>query len=137
MAVFKCGILADHQDKDEVGEFDESEYNWGGSVMSSANNLTDYDMKTGYSTSSSSPSDQWVTIDWSHYSDDLTINGVLFHTNENDMTDGEIKFYIDDVECPDTSNVGLNAIGGVFNCGLTGRVFRAECTTTCTPNFAV
>ena len=54
-------------------------------------------------------------------------------TNENNMTNGEIKFYIDDVECPDTNGVGVGAIGGVFNCGLTGSAFKAVCTTTCSP----
>ena len=53
------------------------------------------------------------------------------------MTAGTIKFYVDDVECPDTSGVGVNAVGGLFNCGLTGFRFKAICTTTCTPNFAI
>ena len=61
----------------------------------------------------------------------------MFHTREDLMTSGTIKFYVDDVECPDTSGVGVNAIGGVFNCGLTGTSFKVKCTTACDPNFAV
>ena len=47
------------------------------------------------------------------------------------MTSGEMKFFIDEVECPNTNGVGTNAIGGLFNCGLTGTTFRVECTTFC------
>ena len=53
------------------------------------------------------------------------------------MTSGTIKFYVDDVECPDTSGVGVNAVGGVFNCGLTGKKFKVVCTDVCIPNFAI
>ena len=53
------------------------------------------------------------------------------------MTSGTIKFYVDDVECPDTSGVGVNAIGGVFNCDLTGVEFKVLCPETCSPNLAV
>ena len=53
------------------------------------------------------------------------------------MTSGTIKFYVDGVECPDTSGVGVNAIGGVFNCGLTGLEFKVRCTDTCMPSFSV
>ena len=65
------------------------------------------------------------------------MRGVLFFTDETQMTGGTIKFYVDGIECPDTSGVGLNGHGGVFNCGLVGRVFKAICTHTCTPKFAV
>ena len=53
------------------------------------------------------------------------------------MSSGTITFTIDDVPCPDTGGVGSSAIGGVFNCGLSGRVFKASCTTVCAPFFAV
>ena len=53
------------------------------------------------------------------------------------MTSGRLKFYVDDTECPDTGNVGLNAIGGVFNCGLSGRTFKVICAETCSPSLAV
>ena len=53
------------------------------------------------------------------------------------MTGGTIDFYIDDVLCEDTSGVGVNGKGGVFNCGLTGTKFTAHCRETCTPNFSV
>ena len=46
------------------------------------------------------------------------IRAVLFHTNEKYMRSGTVKFYVDDVECPDTGNVGIDAKGGVFNCNL-------------------
>lgn len=53
------------------------------------------------------------------------------------MTSGEVKFTVDGVECPDTSGVGVGAIGGAFNCGLSGNIFRIYCSTLCEPNFAV
>lgn len=53
------------------------------------------------------------------------------------MTSGTLKFYVDGVECPNTSGVGLDAIGGVFNCGLKGSRFRVVCSETCKPNFAI
>ena len=53
------------------------------------------------------------------------------------MTSGRIKFYVDGQECPNTSGVGLNAIGGVFNCGIKGKSFRVVCTEACKPNFAI
>ena len=65
------------------------------------------------------------------------MKGVLFHTNENEMTSGTVKFYVDGVECPDTGGVGVNAIGGVFNCNLEGNLFKAICTDVCSPNMAV
>ena len=53
----------------------------------------------------------------------MTVNGVLFHTDESQMTSGLIEFYVKNADgdyalCPDTSGVNIN--GGVFNCGLTG-----------------
>ena len=53
------------------------------------------------------------------------------------MSSGEIKFYVDDIECPNTSGVGTNALGGVFNCGLTGSTFEARCTTACSPYMSI
>ena len=53
------------------------------------------------------------------------------------MTSGTIEFYIDGVKCPDTNGVGVGAIGGVFNCGLTGTTFEAICTTTCEPMMSI
>ena len=52
------------------------------------------------------------------------------------MTSGRMRFYVDDQECP-SDNVGVNAVGGVFNCGLSGRVFKIMCTETCSPYLAV
>ena len=53
------------------------------------------------------------------------------------MTSGEIKFYIDDVECPNTDGIGVNAVGGLFNCGLNGSTFEARCTTVCEPKMSI
>ena len=53
------------------------------------------------------------------------------------MTSGTIEFFIDGVECPDTNGVGVDAIGGVFNCGLTGTKFKAICTTACYPKMSI
>ena len=47
------------------------------------------------------------------------------------MDSGTIKFYVNDQLCPDASGVGVNAIGGVFNCGLKGTKFKAICETQC------
>ena len=58
-------------------------------------------------------------------------------THEGRMTSGEIKFFVDDVECPDTNGVGVGAKGGIFNCGLTGSTFEARCTTICEPKLSV
>ena len=52
------------------------------------------------------------------------------------MYSGTVKFYMDDVECPNTIGVGA-IFGGVFNCGLRGSTFEARCTETCSPYFAV
>ena len=49
------------------------------------------------------------------------------------MQSGTVKFYVDDVECPDTLGVGVNALGGVFNCNLIGTKFVARCTEVCSP----
>ena len=48
-----------------------------------------------------------------------------------------MKFYIDGVECPETNGIGIDAVGGLFNCGLTGTTFKVECTTFCSPGFAI
>lgn len=53
------------------------------------------------------------------------------------MTSGTIKFYVNDQLCLDTSGVGVNAVGGVFNCGLKGTRFKAICDTICWPKLAV
>ncbi len=53
------------------------------------------------------------------------------------MASGWIRFFVDGVECPDTSGVGIDAIGGVFNCGLAGKTFTMICETACEPNLYV
>ena len=54
----------------------------------------------------------------------MTFNGVLMETEEIYMTSGTVTFTVDGIECPETNGVGVNAIGGVFNCGLTGTTFK-------------
>ena len=53
------------------------------------------------------------------------------------MSSGTVKFYVDDVECPETNGVGVQAVGGVFNCNLEGYTFKAVCTDTCYPSMFV
>ena len=53
------------------------------------------------------------------------------------MNEGTVKFYVNDQECPDTSGVGVNALGGVFNCNIWGNNFEARCTETCKPSLSV
>ena len=65
------------------------------------------------------------------------VGAVWLTTDEALMTSGTIKFYVDDVECPNTNGVGVNALGGVFNCNLNGLELKIVCTTTCSPNFAI
>ena len=52
-------------------------------------------------------------------------------TYESLMSSGTVEFTVDGVTCPDTNGVGVDAIGGIFNCGLTGTTFKVECTTEC------
>ena len=65
------------------------------------------------------------------------VNAILMETDEDQMTSGTVKFYIDGVECPDTGGVGVNGVGGVFNCGLEGSTFEAVCTTACSPFMSI
>lgn len=61
----------------------------------------------------------------------------MMHTDQFAMTGGSVAFSVDGVACPDTSSVGVNGQGGIFNCGLTGQTFRLECTTACTGELAI
>lgn len=65
------------------------------------------------------------------------VRGVLIQTDDEYMTSGTIKFYVDGVECPSTGGVGVNAVGGVFNCNLSGVEFKLICTAKCSPNLAI
>ena len=58
-------------------------------------------------------------------------------TKDEWMSSGTVTFTVDGVACPDTNGVGVDAIGGIFNCGLTGTTFRVECTTECAPYFVI
>lgn len=100
--------------------------------------INDKDMMTGI-TIDQSEAGQFIEINWSAYGTPtaFTVRGVLFHTDEALMTAGTVEFFVDGTVCPDTSGVGINGIGGVFNCDLVGEKFTAVCTATCTPKFAV
>ena len=78
-----------------------------------------------------------IKYDFTRCGRDVTINAVLVETNEDRMLDGEIKFFVDGIQCPDTNGVGVGAIGGLFNCGLRGSTFELRCTSTCTPRLSV
>ena len=52
-------------------------------------------------------------------------------TVKSAMSSGTVTFTVDGEECPDTNGVGVDAVGGIFNCGLTGTTFKVECTTQC------
>ena len=93
-------------------------------------------LTTTYSISSANPEEQFYFAEWADEGDVL-VRGVLFQSNEKLMTAGTIKFYVDNVPCPDTNGVGVNAIGGVFNCDLVGSSFVAFCEDTCTPNLSI
>ena len=80
---------------------------------------------------------QVIKYDWSSCGGATEINAILMETDETQMTSGTVKFYIDGVECPNTNGVGVGAVGGLFNCGLTGSTFEARCTTPCSPYFSV
>ena len=68
---------------------------------------------------------------------DTEINAILIETDESAMASGTMKFYVDQVECPETNGVGVDAKGGVFNCGLTGTTFEVKCTDACTPSMKI
>ena len=59
------------------------------------------------------------------------------HTDESQMTSGTVNFYVGGVQCPETNGVGVDAKGGVFNCGLSGRTFEARCEPECSDTMAV
>lgn len=98
--------------------------------------LYDDNLFTYYEVPESLPDEQWIKYDLSAYGPQK-FKGVLFHTYEERMTSGTVKFFVDGVECPDTLGVGVNAIGGVFNCNLKGNVFEARCTAVCSPGLSV
>jgi len=97
----------------------------------STSNVRDDIVTTGITISDTVPSQQWVNVNFGNYY--TRVNAVLFFTDEALMTSGTIEFYVDGVRCPDTSGVGVNGVGGVFNCGLSGYNFKAICTTPCSP----
>ena len=99
--------------------------------------MKDYDIATVMTIPDTLPEEQYIIYDLARYSTDYWVRGVMFHTYEAEMTSGTIEFFVDGEPCPDTGGVGVNAIGGVFNCGLYGRHFEVRCTDVCSPNFAV
>ena len=101
--------------------------------------LIDHELNAVYSVAkTTAPAVQSIIFDWTACTaiDDL-IEGVWIHTDESQMTSGTMNFYVNGVLCPDTNGVGVNAIGGVFNCGLSGRTFEAICEPECDTKMAV
>ena len=117
-----CLALA--QTEDEIGDYTCL-------TVISGDYIRDNDHLTGHKISDSDPSNQRIEWDWTACGGATMVNAILIETNELDMTSGTMKFFIDGVECPDTGGVGVNGVGGLFNCGLEGSVFVAECTTVC------
>ena len=101
--------------------------------------LNDKNLTTGYEVPESDFINQVITYDWSGCGGvtDTEVNAILIETDESRMTSGLVKFYIDDVECTDTNSVGVDAVGGLFNCGLTGSSFTAKCTIACSPYMSI
>ena len=128
-------------DKPEISNWDYNVITVGDTILENGTQgqdpfghtrLYDDDLETSYEVPDSLPAEQYIQFDWSHYGPQK-VKGVLFHTNEEKMQSGTVKFYVDDVECPDTLGVGVNALGGVFNCNLIGTKFVARCTEVCSP----
>ena len=89
--------------------------------------LTDKKLDTVY-TVAKTTAVQSIIFDWTACTttDDL-IEGVWIHTDESQMSSGTMNFYVGGQKCLDTNGVGVAAIGGVFNCGLSGRTLEARC----------
>ena len=101
--------------------------------------LTDNTLDAVYTVAKvTAPAVQSIIFDWTACTttDDL-IEGVFIHTDESQMNSGTMNFYVGGQKCTDTSGVGVNAIGGVFNCGLSGRTFEARCDIECSDRMAV
>ena len=99
--------------------------------------LYDENLETGIQIPDSLPDEQYIEVDMTAYKKDEPFTGIWLHTDETLMTSGTITFTVDGVECPHTNQVGVDAIGGAFNCDLMGRSLTIRCTDTCSPNFAV
>ena len=50
---------------------------------------------------------------------------------DDSISSGFVTFTVDGTECPNTGGVGVDGVGGVFNCGLSGTIFKLQCTTQC------
>jgi len=97
--------------------------------------INDRLLGTGIVVSDANPEYQSIVANWGGVAYD--VGAVWLVTDEALMTSGTVKFYVDEVECPDTNGVGVNALGGVFNCNLKGEELKIVCTSTCSPNFAI
>ena len=76
--------------------------------------------------------------------EEALIQGVFMFTDEAQMTTfgAQLKFFVGndsgEQECPDTNGVGVDAVGGVFNCGLSGTWLEVRCVSaTCPATLAV
>ena len=119
------------QTEDEIGEYTCLTIEGGDET------LRDHAYNTKYEVAQTDPTNQFIKYDWSSCGGATTVNAILIETDETRMSSGEIKFFIDGVECPNTNGVGVGAVGGVFNCGLNGSTFEARCTTLCTPFMSI
>jgi len=102
-----------------------------------ADKLSDRNDLTGILIPASLPEEQYITLDLTSYDEDLDFKGVWLHTDEANMSAGTVSFSVDGVPCPDTNGIGVDAIGGAFNCNLKGRSLEISCTETCSPYLAV
>ena len=123
--------LAIAQTEDEIGDYPCL------NVVQGDNSIRDKDYSTKYEVSDLDSANQRIAWDWSSCGGSTMVNAILMETDESRMTSGTVQFFIDGVECPDAGAVGVNGVGGVFNCGLEGTLFEAICTSTCSPYMSI
>ena len=76
-----------------------------------------------------------IRLDWAGCTataEQALVMGVFIFTDESQTNTGTLRFYVGndkgEQECPgDKYGVGVNAKGGVFNCGLAGTWFEVRC----------
>ena len=81
-----------------------------------------------------------IRIDWSKCTflkEEALVQGVFLFTDESQTTTAGalLKFFVgndsgEEKECPDTNGVGVDAKGGVFNCGLSGTWIEVRCDSS-------
>ena len=78
-----------------------------------------------------------LKLDWSGCAGattDQLVQGVFIHTNGEVHAGCMIEFYVDSIKCATTNSAGVDAQGGVFNCGKSGKSFEARFGDSCTAN---